>query len=128
TGIMGSKSATATAAPRFNTVTQTASWAGLAIGAGAHLAYQRQLALSDANITASASFQVIVNDGADHIVDAKIISGLASYSETSWTARTGIDLSAYAGKTVALKLVVTATDSSSIVTSARAWVDQIQIQ
>ena len=71
---------------------------------------------------------MIVNDGTDHVVDSKTISGLASYSEASFTARTGIDLSAFAGKTVMLKLVITATDGSSTVTAASATVDQIQIQ
>jgi poly(hydroxyalkanoate) depolymerase family esterase len=128
TGTPGSRSITATAAPSFNTVTRTATWANLALGAAPRLSYQRQLALSDANITASAGFSVIINDGSDHVVDSKAISGFTSYSESSFTARSSLDLSAFAGKTVTLKLVVTATDSSSTVTSATAVVDQIQIQ
>jgi poly(hydroxyalkanoate) depolymerase family esterase len=128
TGTAGSRSITATAAPSFNTVTRTATWANLALGAAPRLSYQRQLALSDANITASAGFSVIINDGSDHVVDSKAISGFTSYSESSFTARSNLDLSAFAGKTVTLKLVVTATDPSSTVTSATAVVDQIQIQ
>jgi poly(hydroxyalkanoate) depolymerase family esterase len=128
TGTAGSRSITATAAPRFNTVTQTATWANLALGSAPRLSYQRQLALSDANITASAGFSVIVNDGSDHVVDSKTISGFTSYNESSFTARSNLDLSAFAGKTVTLKLVVTASDSSSTVTSATAVIDQIQIQ
>ncbi|HEY6174730.1 MAG TPA: PHB depolymerase family esterase [Kofleriaceae bacterium] len=128
TGTPGSRSITATAAPAFNTVTRTATWAGLALGAAPRLSYLRQLALSDANILASAGFSVIINDGSDHVVDAKTISGFTSYSESSFTARSNIDLSAFADRTVALKLVVTASDSSSTVTSATAVIDQIQIQ
>lgn len=128
TGTAGSRSITATAAPAFNTVTQTAAWAGLALGSAPRLSYMRQLALSDANILASAGLSVIVNDGTDHVVDAKTISGFTTYNEASFTARTDIDLSAFAGKTVALKLVVTASDSSSTVTRATAVIDQIQIQ
>jgi hypothetical protein len=128
TGIAGSRSITATAAPAFNTVTRTATWAGLALGAAPKLSYLRQLALSDANILASAGLSIIINDGSDHIVDAKSISGFTSYTESSFTARSNIDLSAFAGKTVTLKLVVTASDSSSTVTSATAVIDQIQIQ
>lgn len=128
TGTAGSRSITATAAPSFGTVTRTATWANLALGAAPRLSYQRQLALSDANITASASFTAIINDGSDHVVDSKTISGFTSYSESSFTARSNLDLSAFAGKTVTLELVVTATDSSSTVTSATAVVDQIQIQ
>jgi poly(hydroxyalkanoate) depolymerase family esterase len=127
TGTAGSRSITATAAPAFNTVTRTATWAGLSLGAAPRLSYVRQLALSDANILASAGLSVIINDGSDHVVDAKSISGFTSYSEATFTAR-NIELSAFAGKTVALKLVVTASDSSSTVTSATAWIDQIQIQ
>ncbi|TMQ28112.1 MAG: PHB depolymerase family esterase [Deltaproteobacteria bacterium] len=128
TGTPGSRSITATAAPAFNTVTRTATWSGLALGAAPRLSYQRQLALSDANILASAGLSVIINDGADHVVDSKAISGFTSYSESSFTARSNLDLSAFAGKTVTLKLVVTASDSSSTVTSATAVIDQIQIQ
>jgi len=128
TGTTGSRSLGAVAAPRFNTVTQTATWSGLAVGTAAKLSYVRILALSDANISASAGLSVIINDGADHVVDAKAISGFTSYSEPSFTARTNLDLSAFAGKTVTLKLVLTATDTSSTVTSASASLDQIQIQ
>lgn len=128
TGTPGSRSLAATAAPRFNTVTQTATWAGLALGAAPRLSYQRTLALSDANILASSGLSVIINDGADHVVDAKSITGFTSYNEPAFTARTNLDLSAFAGKTVTLKLVVTATDTSSTVTSANAAIDQIQIQ
>jgi poly(hydroxyalkanoate) depolymerase family esterase len=128
TGTPGSRSITATAAPAFNTVTRTATWTGLSLGAAPRLSYLRQLALSDANILASAGFSVIINDGSDHVVDAKTISGFTSYSESSFTARNNIDLSAFAGRTVTLKLVVTASDSSSTVTSATAVIDQIQIQ
>ncbi|HEY0483668.1 MAG TPA: PHB depolymerase family esterase [Kofleriaceae bacterium] len=128
TGTAGSRSITATAAPRFNTVTRTATWASLALGSAPRLSYQRQLALSDANTTASAGLSVIVNDGTDHVVDARSISGFTSYNEASFTARSNIDLSAFAGKTVTLKLVVTASDPSSTVTSATAVIDQILIQ
>jgi poly(hydroxyalkanoate) depolymerase family esterase len=128
TGTTGSRSLTATAAPRFNSVTQTATWAGLALGAAPKLSYVRQLALSDANILASAGLSVIINDGADHVVDSKSISGLTSYSEPNFTARANLDLSAFAGKTVTLKLVLTASDTSSTVTNASAVIDQIQIQ
>jgi poly(3-hydroxybutyrate) depolymerase len=50
-----------------------------------------------------------------------------SGGRSAFTARTGIDLSAFAGKTVTRKLVVTARDTSSTVTSASATIDQIQI-
>jgi len=128
TGTPGSRSISASAAPAFNSVTRTATWAGLKLGAAPRLSYVRTLALSDANILASAGLSVIVNDGADHVVDAKAISGFTSYSEPSFTARSNIDLSAFAGKTITLKLVLTASDSASLLTSASAVIDQILIQ
>jgi hypothetical protein len=128
TGTAGSRSLTATAAPQFNSVTRTATWSGLALGAAPRLGYLRVLSLSDANILASAGFSLIINDGADHVVDSKAISGFTSYAEPAFTARSNLDLSAFAGKTVTLKLVVTASDTSSTVTRATAFVDQIQIR
>lgn len=128
TGTSGSRSLTATAAPAFNTVTQTATWTGIALGAAPKLSYQRQLALSNANIMASSAFTVIINDGSDHVVDTRALSGWGSYNEAAWTARANLDLSAYAGRTVTLKLVVTANDPGSTVTRAQAWIDQIQFQ
>lgn len=130
TGTAGSQSLAATAAPRFNTVTQTATWANLSLAGlvAPKLSYVRLLALSDANTLASAGLTVIINDGTDHVVDAKAISGFASYTEASFTARANLDLSAFAGRTVTLKLVLTATDRGSTVTRASASIDQIQIQ
>jgi hypothetical protein len=63
----------------------------------------------------------------DHIVDAKTIAGFISYSEPSFVTRT-VELSAFAGKTVTLKLVLSASDPVSTVTRASAFIDQIQIQ
>ncbi len=130
TGTTGSKSIYGAAAPAFNTVTKTATWSSITLGGTpGSLSYKRQLSLYDANIYASAAFKVIINAGAgDVVLDQKAISGLTSYSETSWTLRSGISLSAYANKTVTLKFVVTGTDTMSTVTYAKAWVDEIRIQ
>jgi hypothetical protein len=103
-------------------------WSGLVVPAGGTLSYQRQLTLSGANLVASSSFSLILNDGSDHVIDRKSLSGFASYRETAWTARANFDLSAYAGRTVTLKLVVTASDPASTVTRASAWIDQLQLQ
>jgi poly(hydroxyalkanoate) depolymerase family esterase len=126
TGSAGSKSITAAAQPAFNTVTRTATWSGLPLGGAPVLRYSRQLSMSGANLTASTSFRVIVNDGADHVVDSRSTTGLGSAVEASWTERS-VDLSSFAGETVTIKLVVTATDLASTITSARAWVDEIHI-
>lgn len=128
TGTSGSRSLTATATASFGTTTHTATWSGIVLGAAPKLSYQRQLSLSDANILASCGFSLILNDGADHVIDARSISGFASYTEASWTSRANLDLSAYAGKTVTLKLVVTASDLAANITRATAWIDQIQLQ
>jgi poly(hydroxyalkanoate) depolymerase family esterase len=127
TGSSGSRSVAGVARPAFNTVTQTATWSNLGLGAAPVLRYARQLSLSGANLSASTSFRVIVNDGADHIVDSRSTTGLGSAVESSWTERS-VDLSAFAGQTITLKLVVTATDPASTITSARAWVDDIQLE
>jgi poly(hydroxyalkanoate) depolymerase family esterase len=127
TGSPGSRSLAGAAVPQFNTVTRTASWSGLALGSAPRLRYSRQLSLRGANILASASFRVIVNDGADHVVDSQTV-GFGSFTEAVWTARPAIDLSAFAGRTVSLKLVVSATDPASTTSQARAWVDQIEIR
>jgi poly(hydroxyalkanoate) depolymerase family esterase len=128
TGTPGSRSITATAAPAFNTVTRTASWAGLTLGASPRLRYARQLALSNANVLASTRFSVIVNDGVDHVVDTQSVAGFASHHEPAFTTRAEIDLSAFSGKTITLQLVVTASDPASVVTSASATIDQIEIR
>lgn len=128
TGVAGSRSVTATAAAQFNTVTRTASWSGIALGAAPRLSYRRQLSLSAANVLASARFRVVVDDGAEHVVDSQVVTGPGNHAETTFTARSDIDLAAFAGKTVTLKLVVSATDPASIVTRAQAWIDQIEIR
>jgi hypothetical protein len=128
TGTPGSRSLTATASPRFGTIISTASWAGLSLGSASTLSYQRQLAFSNANVLASSAFRVIINDGTDHIVDEKLLAGLGTYRESTWAVRAAIDLAAFAGKTVTLKVVVTARDSSSTLTSASAWIDQVQLR
>jgi poly(hydroxyalkanoate) depolymerase family esterase len=131
TGTAGSRSLTATAAPRFGAVTQTATWSGLTLGAAPRLSYARQLALTAANLSASVALRVIINDGptaaSDHVVDEKRLTGPASAQEGTWGTRS-IDLAAFAGKTVTLKLVVTANDAASTLTSATAWIDQISVQ
>lgn len=128
TGTAGSRSVTATAAARFNTVTRTASWSGIALGSAPRLSYRRQLSLAAANVLASARFLMIIDDGAEHVLDSQIVTGPGTYAETTFTARSNIDLAAFAGKTVTLKLVVTATDPASVVSRAQAWIDQIDIR
>ncbi|MFL5358251.1 PHB depolymerase family esterase, partial [Archangium sp.] len=126
TGVTGSQSILGSALPAFNTVTRTASVA-VALTANPRLTYWRKLDLSGANTAASASFKVIVNDGTDHVVDSVTKSGVGTLTESSWTQRADIDLSAYANKNVTLRFVVTGTDTGSNITRAKAWVDSISV-
>jgi poly(hydroxyalkanoate) depolymerase family esterase len=126
TGLTGSRSILGSATPAFNTVTRTASVA-VALTSTPRLTYWRKLDISCANTSASASFRVVVNDGTDHVVDSVTKSGLGTVSEASWTQRANIDLSAYANRNVILKFIVTATDSGSNITRAKAWVDSITV-
>ncbi|MBM7113601.1 PHB depolymerase family esterase [Archangium primigenium] len=125
TGTSGSKSLTGSATPSFSTVTRTAS-VSLKVPANARLTYWRKLDLSGANTSAAVSFQVVVNDGSDKVVDS-VSKTLGSVSESAWTQRANLDLSAYANKTVTLKFVVSAKDLSSTVSRAKAWVDGITV-
>ncbi|ADO68534.1 extracellular catalytic domain type 1 short-chain-length polyhydroxyalkanoate depolymerase [Stigmatella aurantiaca] len=125
-GASSSKSILGSAVPSFNTVTRTASLS-VTVPANAKLTYWRKLDLSGANIMASATFRVVVNNGTDQVVDTVTKSGLGSVTESTWTQRAGIDLSAYSQQTVTLKFVVTATDTGSTVSRAKAWVDSITL-
>jgi poly(hydroxyalkanoate) depolymerase family esterase len=126
TGTTGSKSILGSALPAFNTVTKTAT-VSLTLSSNPRLTYWRKLDLYGANINASASFKVIVNDGTDRVVDSATKSGLGALAESSWTQRANIDLSAYANRAVTLKFVVTATDTGSNTSRAKAWVDSITV-
>jgi poly(hydroxyalkanoate) depolymerase family esterase len=125
TGTASSKSLAASATPAFNTVTRTAS-VTVKLTSSPRLTYWRKLDLSGANTSASVSFQVIVNDGTDTVVDS-VTKGLGTVTESAWTQRANLDLSAYANKTVTLKFIVTAKDLSSTVSRAKAWVDGIRV-
>ncbi len=126
TGMSGSKSILGAATPAFNTVTRTAS-VSVTLTANPRLTYWRKLDLSGANTSASASFKVIVNNGTDNVVDSVTKSGIGTVTEANWTQRADIDLSAYANRTVILKFIVTATDTGSNLSRAKAWVDSISV-
>ncbi len=126
TGMTGSHSIKGSALPAFNTVTRTAS-ISVVLAANPRLTYWRKLDLSGANTSASASFKVIVNNGTDNVVDSVTKTGVGTLSESSWTQRADIDLTAYANRTVVLKFVVSGTDTGSNLTRANAWVDGISI-
>jgi hypothetical protein len=124
TGTTGSQSILGAALPAFNTVTRTAT-VSLTLSSNPRLTYWRKLDLYGANTSASASFRVVLNDGTDHVVDSATKSGFGSLTESSWTQRANLDLSAYANRAVTLKFIVTATDTGSNISRAKAWVDSI---
>ncbi|WP_375767879.1 PHB depolymerase family esterase [Archangium gephyra] len=126
TGVTGSQSLLGSATPAFNTVTRTAS-VSVTLTSNPRLTYWRKLDLSGANTMASASFKVVVNNGADNVVDSVTKTGMGTVTEASWTQRADIDLSAYANRTVILKFIVTATDTGSNLSRAKAWVDSISV-
>ncbi|WP_239014541.1 extracellular catalytic domain type 1 short-chain-length polyhydroxyalkanoate depolymerase [Archangium violaceum] len=126
TGMAGSRSILGSATPAFNTVTRTASVA-VALTSNPRLTYWRKLDLSAANTSASVAFKVVVNDGSDHVVDSASKTGVGTVSESSWTQRADIDLSAYTNRNVTLKFIVTGTDTGSNVSRAKAWVDGITL-
>ncbi|WP_224240075.1 extracellular catalytic domain type 1 short-chain-length polyhydroxyalkanoate depolymerase [Hyalangium gracile] len=126
TGTTGSRSILGSATPSFGTATRTAS-VSLTLPSNARLGFWRKVELYGANTMATASFRVIVNDGTDHVVDSVTKSGLGSLTESTWTQRADIDLSPYANRTVTLKFVVTATDTGSNTSRAKAWVDSITV-
>ncbi|MCY1081758.1 extracellular catalytic domain type 1 short-chain-length polyhydroxyalkanoate depolymerase [Archangium lansingense] len=126
TGVTGSQSILGSATPSFNTVTRTAS-VSVTLTSNPRLTYWRKLDLSGANTSASASFRVVVNNGTDNVVDSVTKSGVGTITEANWTQRADIDLSAYANRTVILKFIVTATDTGSTLTRAKAWVDSISV-
>jgi poly(hydroxyalkanoate) depolymerase family esterase len=126
TGVTGSRSILGAATPAFNTVTRTAS-VSVTLTSNPRLTYWRKLDLYGANTSASASFRVVVNNGTDNVVDSVTKSGFGTIAESTWTQRADIDLSAYANRTVLLKFIVTATDTGSNISRAKAWVDSITV-
>ena len=125
TGPTGSQSLAGAATPAFATVPRTAS-VSVKLTSAPTLTYWRKLDLSGANTSASVSFQVVVNDGSDHVVDS-VSKTLGSVSESAWTQRANLSLTPYANRTVTLKFIVTASDLSSNVSRAKAWVDGISV-
>ena len=126
TGTTGSKSIAGAATPAFATVTRTAS-ISVKLTTSPQLTYWRKLDLSGANTSASVAFKVVINDGTTDTVVDSVSKALGSYAESAWTQRANINLSAWAGRTVTLKFIVTASDMGSNISRAKAWVDGITV-
>jgi len=97
----------------------------LSLGSHPRLSYVRKLDLkAAANMTTTAEFTVYVDDVA---VDEVSVVGM-DYSETHWTARKDIDLSAFSGRTVILKIALRANANVFKEVSAQAWVAGIAVE
>ena len=95
------------------------------LGSAPVLGYARKLALNAAvNTSTTASFRLLVNGTA---VDSKSVT-YANYSETAWTPRQGIDLSAWAGQTVILAAEVSASSNVCLEVTGEALVDDLRIE
>jgi hypothetical protein len=116
----GSQSILGDAVTSFNAVTKMARIA-LDIGNSTTLQFYRRVSLWRVNMTAKVTYKAVIDDGAEHIIDKE-----TQEFESDWLKRT-IDLSPYRGKTITLKFVVTATDSLSFGSYAKAWIDDVVI-
>lgn len=127
TAVAGSRSLHAKVVNAFGNSAKTAA-VTVHVPSGAHLRYARKLSLKGANIGTTVRFAVeIVDGGATTVVDEKKF-GLGSYAESAWTARDGLDLSAFAGHDVTLRLVASTNDPWSFASVAEATIDDLAIE
>ena len=95
------------------------------LGSAPVLSYSRKLALKAAvNTSTTASFRLLVNGTA---VDSKSVT-YATYSETAWTPRKGLDLKAWAGQSVTLALEVSANSNVCLEVTGEAFIDDLRIE
>jgi feruloyl esterase len=96
----------------------------LALGSAPRLSYTRRLDLAaDANPFTAAAFTVVV-DGI--VVDEAQATGM-DYREDDWTEQVGLDLAAFAGRTVDVAFVVEANANVPVEVAAKAWVRDIVV-
>lgn len=95
------------------------------LGSAPVLSYARKLALEAAvNTSTTASFRILVDGTA---VDSKSVT-YATYRETTWTSRTNIDLTAWAGQSVTLAVEVSANSNVCVEVTGEALVDDLRIE
>ena len=127
TGTAGSESAYGYASSGAGCATGTVRQVlsrSVTLGSAPTLSYARQLALYAAvNTSTTASFRVTVNGT---VVDSRSVT-YGNYAESGWNVRSGIDLSAYAGRTVTLAFEVTAYSNVCVEVSSQAWVDDVVV-
>ena len=127
TGTTGSRSAYGYASSGSGCVTGARTQRlsrSVALGAAPRLSYSRRLDLHAAvNTGTTAGFRVTV-DGT--VVDSRTVT-YADHRDTTWVDRPGIDLSAWAGRTVTLALESTASSNVCLEVYAKSLVDDVTV-
>lgn len=94
------------------------------LGDDPRLSYARRLDLKATTNTSTYAYFRVSIDG--QTLDERNVA-YANYSEADWQLREGIDLSAYAQRSVELRFEVGAYANVCIESYARAWLDDIRI-
>ncbi len=92
------------------------------VGDSTSLAYFRKYELSGANMMAQVVFKATLEDEQEVIIEEKIQS--FGTADSDWTRKT-IDVSRYCGKSVIFQVTVSAKDPLSVMSYAKAWLDDI---
>jgi len=122
TGTSGSASLHARAASAMNKSAKTAT---ISVR-GNKLKYARRLSLRGANIVANARFAIeIVDGGTTTVLDEKV-QKLGTTTE-EWVVRE-LDLSAFGGREVTLRIVASIEDPWSYASYAEAWIDDLEVR
>ncbi|MBI2388060.1 MAG: PHB depolymerase family esterase [Deltaproteobacteria bacterium] len=124
TGAPGSASLHARVASAMNKSAKTAT---LTIR-GSKLRYARRLSLRGANIASTARFAVEIVDGGKTTVLDERVQKLGSATEGEWVVRDDLDLSAFGGREITLRLVVSIDDPWSYASYAEAWIDDLDVR
>ncbi len=119
----GSNSIYGEAKANFGETKKTVS-ISIDVGDSTSLVYFRKYELSGANMMAQAVFKATLEDEQEEIIEEKIQS--FGTADSDWTRKT-IDVSGYCGKSVIFKVTVSAKDPMSVVSYAKAWLDDISL-
>ena len=119
----GSNSIYGEAKANFGETKKTVSIA-LNIGDSTLLTYLRKYELSGANMMAEATFRATLEDEKEIIIEEE--SQSLGTVDRDWTRKT-VEVSQLMGKSVVFKVTVSAKDSMSVISYAKAWLDDISL-